>query len=71
MFMQFAGWAMICLLSLYQSFVRLWVGAELMLGLPEVVVLCLYFYVLEMGVIHWTYHQGAGLWWKARYIVAV
>ena len=68
-FMLLAGWVAICLLCLYQPFVRFWVGSELMLGLPEVVALCLYFYVLEMGVMRWIYHQGAGLWWKARYIV--
>ncbi len=68
-FMLLAGWVAICLLCLYQPFVRLWVGSELMLGLPEVVALCLYFYVLEMGVMRWIYHQSAGLWWKARHIV--
>ena len=69
MYMLLAGWAMGCLLCFYQSFVRIWVGPKLMLGLPEVVVLCLYFYVLKMGDMRWIYHQGAGLWWKARNIV--
>lgn len=86
-----AGWAMICLLCLYQPFVRLWMsgalpsgtvaasealarnnvaaGSSLMLGMPEVVALCLYFYLLKAGDMRWIYHQGAGLWWKARYIV--
>ena len=40
-----------------------------MLGMPEVVALCLYFYVLKMGDLRWIYFEGAGLWWKARYIV--
>ena len=90
-YMLLAGWAMICLLCLYQPFVRLWMGGALsggtvaaggtlarggvaagetlMLGLPEVVALCLYFYLLKAGDMRWIYHQGAGLWWKARYIV--
>ena len=68
-YMLLAGWAMICLLCLYQPFVRLWVESSLMLGWPEVVVLCLYFYLLKAGDMRWIYHQGAGLWWKARYIV--
>lgn len=69
MYMLAAGWAMVCLLCTYQPFVRLWVGPSLMLGLPEVLALCLYFYLLKAGDMRWIYHQGAGLWWKARYIV--
>ncbi len=69
MHMLAAGWAMVCLLYLYQPFVQLWVGPSLMLGMPEVVALCLYFYLLKAGDMRWIYHQGAGLWWKARYIV--
>ena len=69
MYMLAAGRAMTCLLCLYQPFVRLWVGPSLMLGLPEVAALCLYYYLLKAGDMRWIYHQGAGLWWKARYIV--
>ena len=69
MYMLLAGWSVICMLCLYQPFVRLWVGPNLMLGWPEVVALCLYFYVLKMGDLRWIYFEGAGLWWKARYIV--
>lgn len=90
-YMLLAGWATICLLCLYQPFMRLWMdgalpggavvagealardgvvaGESLMLGWPEVVALCLYFYLLKAGDMRWIYHQGAGLWWKARYIV--
>ena len=56
MYMLLAGWAMVCLFCLYQPFVRIWVGQKLMLGLPEVVTLCLYFYVLKMGDMRWIYH---------------
>lgn len=69
MYMLLAGWAVICMLCLYQPFVQLWMGPNLMLGMPEVVALCLYFYVLKMGDMRWIYFEGAGLWWKARYIV--
>ncbi len=69
MYMLLAGWAVICMLCLYQPFVRLWVGPDLMLGMPEVLAFCLYFYVLKMGDLRWIYFEGVGLWWKARYIV--
>ena len=90
-YMLLAGWTVICLLCMYQPFVRLWLGGvlsgstvtagevltrsnvaageSLMLGMPEVVALCLYFYLLKAGDMRWIYHQGAGLWWKARHIV--
>ena len=90
-YMLLAGWATICLLCLYQPFVRFWLGGmlaggtvvagealarddvfsggSLMLGMAEVVALCLYFYLLKAGSMRWIYHQGAGLWWKARQIV--
>lgn len=68
-YMLLSGWLAVCLFCLYQPFVRLWVGPDLMLGSSEVVALCLYFYILRAGSIRWIYHQGAGLWWKARYIV--
>lgn len=69
LYMLAAGWATICLLCLYQPFVRLWVGPDLMLGMPEVTAFCLYFYVLKAGDMRWIYFEGAGLWWKARYFV--
>lgn len=71
MYMLLAGWAVSCMLCLYQPFVRLWVGPNLMLGMAEVVALCLYFYLLKAGDMRWIYFEGAGLWWKARYIVIV
>ena len=69
MYLLLAGWAAICMFCLYQPFTELWVGRHLMLGMREVVALCLYFYVLKMGDMRWIYHEGSGLWWKARYIV--
>ena len=69
LYMLAAGWATICLLCLYQPFVRLWVGPDLMLGMPEVAAFCLYFYVLKAGDMRWIYFEGAGLWRKAWYFV--
>lgn len=67
-YMLIAGWASICFLCLYQSFVRLWVGERLMLHYLEVIALTAYFYVLKMGDMRWVYFEGTGLWWQARYI---
>lgn len=66
-YMLIAGWASMCLLCLYQPFVRLWVGERLMLHFSEVVALTAYFYVLKMGDMRWIYFEGTGLWWNGRY----
>ena len=67
-YMLLAGWVTICLYCLYQPFMCLWMGKDLMLGPYEVAAFCLYFYILKIGDIRWVYFEGAGLWWQARYI---
>lgn len=68
MYMLLAGWASICLVCLYQPFMELWAGPSRMLGMPEVIMIVMYFYLLHLGNMRWTYTEGAGLWWKGRYI---
>lgn len=67
-YMLLAGWVTVCLFCLYQPFVRVWMGSNLMLGFPEAAAFCLYFYILKMGDMRWVYSEGAGLWWQGRYI---
>ena len=69
MYMAAAGWAAGCLLCLYQPFIQAWLGKEMMLGMPAVIGLCAYFYILKSGDIRWVYHEGAGLWYESRYIM--
>ena len=56
-----------CMLCLYQPFVRMWVGASLMLDERTMIMFCVYFYVTSMGSIRFLYHQAAGLFWTKRY----
>lgn len=66
-YMWLSGWCTVCLLCLYQPFMELWVGEELMFSVPVVILFCIYFYSLEMGVIRGVYSDAAGLWWENRY----
>lgn len=66
-YMMIVGWTAICMLCLYQPFVRVWLGANLMLPLAAVIALSLYFYVLKMLDMRWYYSEAAGLWWEYRY----
>lgn len=66
-YMWIAGWATICLLCLYQPFMKIWVGDSLMFDMPVVVLFVLYFYFLKMGDVRGLYSDAAGLWWENRY----
>lgn len=68
MYTAIAGWATCCLLCLWQPFMRLWVGEELMLGWPEVCGLALYFYIAKSGSMWYIYAEALGLWWEMRHV---
>lgn len=66
-YMWLAGWCTVCLLCLYQPFMKIWVGEQLMFSMSTVVLLCLYFYILKMGDIRSIYDQAIGIWWENRF----
>lgn len=66
-YMWLSGWCTICLACLYQPFMKLWVGENLMFSYPIVIMFCIYFYSLQMGVIRGLYSDAAGLWWENRF----
>lgn len=57
------GWCTVCLVCLYQPFMELWVGKELMLPSLDMFLFCIYFYVINMNNIRNQYISGTGLWW--------
>ena len=61
------GFATCCLLIIYQPFMRLWMGEKGMFSFGVVILICVYFYFLNIGSIRAVYHDAAGLWWEARY----
>jgi len=56
-----------CLLSLYQPFMELWMGQDMLLPFGSMCLFVLYFYLLSMVDIIALYKDGAGLWWYGRY----
>lgn len=62
-----AGFCTCCLLGLYQPFMEIWVGEELMLGLPAVILFCLYYFIYEINQLLNTYKDSAGIWHKDRF----
>ena len=66
-YMVISGWSFICLICLYQPFMTLWVGKDLLLPFSAVILFAVYFYVLRMGDIRSVYAQAVGLWWENRF----
>lgn len=61
------GWCTICLVCLYQPFMRLWAGEELMFPFYIVLEFAIYFYVYQIRKIPITYKDAAGIWWEDRF----
>lgn len=66
MYATIAAVCLACVLCLYQPFMELWAGPELMLPDYIVWLLCVYFYVRILGDIRSVYVDAAGLWWKLK-----
>lgn len=52
----------VCLLCLYQPFMELWVGRDLLLPFGMVVLFCIYFYANTIQRIVVIYKDAAGIW---------
>lgn len=56
-----------CLLCLYQPFMKIWVGEELLLHFSAVICFCVYFFVYELNQLFNTYKDAAGIWHQDRF----
>lgn len=60
------SWCTVCLLCLYQPFMEIWAGRDMLASFPTMLIFCVYFYVSSLGGVQGTYTQGNGLWWESR-----
>lgn len=65
-YMFVAGIATACMLNLYQPFMKMWMGENMLLPFGMVILFCVYFYALKMGDIRSVYVDAAGLWWENK-----
>ncbi|MCR5486363.1 MAG: hypothetical protein K6F35_02400 [Lachnospiraceae bacterium] len=56
------------LLSLYQPFMKIWMGEDLMYPDHVMVLFVLYFYIRAMSEVRNAYFSALGYWWKAKWI---
>lgn len=62
-----SGFCACCLLNLFQPFMVIWVGKDLMLAFPAVICLCVYYFVYEINQLLNTYKDAGGIWHKDRF----
>lgn len=61
------SWCSICLLCLYQHFMELWVGSNLVFPFFTMVLMVLYFFLPKISCLTFTFREAAGLWWEDRF----
>lgn len=61
-----AGVISICMLCLYQPFMKVWVGEKLLLSEWDMSLVCIYFFVINLSNIRNQFISGSGMWWKLK-----
>ncbi len=61
------GWCAMTMACLYQPFMKLWVGEELMLPEHTMLLFPVYFYLINMNHIRNQYIYGKGMWWEMKW----
>ena len=67
LFSVIAIWCVTCLFSLYQPFMELWMGLEMLLPVKDVVLLCVWFFLSLVPHAFYLYLSGNGLWWEMKW----
>ncbi len=62
-----SGFCTSCFLTLYQPFMTIWVGKNLLLPFSAVICFCIYFYVFEINRLLNTFKDAGGIWHKDRF----
>ena len=61
------GIAVSCFLSLFQPFMRLWMGEDMLMNNTTVVLFCVYFWVYEIVMMISVYKDAGGIWHEDRF----
>ena len=67
-FMWVSSFCVVCLMSLYQPFMMMWMRgkSDMILPFKDMVLFCVYFYVFCMTYTKGIYLEGKGLFWECR-----
>lgn len=61
------SWCAVCLFCLYQHFMVIWMGEELVFPFSTMLLMVLYFLIPRITTMTYTYREAAGLWWEDRF----
>lgn len=61
------SWCAVCLLCLYQHFIRAWVGENYLFPFFTMYLMVIYFFLPRLTSMTYTYREAAGLWWEDRF----
>lgn len=61
------GWCCICFICLFQDFMTIWMGKDLLFGIGTVLCLVLRFYFEQVRKVILTYKDAAGMWWADKW----
>ncbi|MCM1506125.1 MAG: polysaccharide biosynthesis protein [Ruminococcus flavefaciens] len=61
------SWCAVCLVCLYQPFMKVWVGESLLFPLSTMILMVFYFFLPRLTTMTYTYREAAGLWWEDRF----
>lgn len=67
LYMLISGWCLVFLVCLYQPFMKLWMGKDMLLPMFSVILMGVYFYTLKIGDVLTMYSSTNGLWWQHKY----
>ncbi len=62
-----SSWCAVCMVCLYQHFMRWWVGDALVFPFSTMILMVLYFLLPRITAMTFTYREAAGLWWEDRF----
>ena len=73
LFMWLSGWCSVCLLCLYQPFMRIWMSNNNEVVFPDHIMFlfCLYFYTLCVTHTKNIYSEARGLFWECRFLYII
>ena len=67
LYMMISGVCTACLISVYQPFMEMWVGTDLMFDNFIMILFVLYFILQKIGDVQAQYFDAAGLWWYGKW----
>lgn len=67
LYMMISGLCTSCIITMYQPFMRIWVGENLMFSETIMILFSLYFILQKIGDVQAQYFDAAGLWWYGKW----